>query len=65
MNYELTVTAMTCGHCEKAITRALLQVDPNAKVSIDRNQNRVTIHSDKDKQALVQAILEEGYTVAG
>jgi copper chaperone len=64
MNYELTVTGMTCGHCEKAVTRALLQVDPNAKVSIDRNQNRVSINSDKDKPALVQVIVEEGYTVA-
>ena len=64
MNYELTVTGMTCGHCEKAVTRALLQVDPDAKVAIDRSQNRVTVSSDKEKPALVQAIVEEGYTVA-
>lgn len=63
MNFQLTVSGMTCGHCEKAITRALQQVDPEAKISVDRTHDLVTISSDKDKQVLVQAITEEGYTV--
>jgi copper chaperone CopZ len=40
MNQTFTVTGMTCGHCEKAVTRALQQVDPQAQVVIDRAQNR-------------------------
>ena len=63
MNIQLTVTGMTCGHCEKAVTRALQQVDPAAKITVDRTHNLVTISSDKEKQVLAQAIAEEGYTV--
>jgi copper chaperone len=63
MNHELTVTGMTCGHCEKAVTHAISQLDPVAKIVIDRSQNLVTISSDKPRQALLQAIKDEGYAV--
>ena len=55
---------MTCGHCEKAVTRALQQVDPQAQVVIDRAQNRVQVESTQAREALAQAIAEEGYAVA-
>ncbi len=64
MNQIFTVTGMTCGHCEKAVTRAVQQVDPLARVQIDRLQNRVEVESTQARDALVQAITEEGYTVA-
>ena len=59
-----TVTGMTCGHCEKAVTRALQQVDPQAQVAIDRAQNRVEVQSAQAREALAAAIAEEGYAVA-
>ena len=43
MNQTFTVTGMTCGHCEKSVTRALQQLDPQAEVKIDRSQNRVEV----------------------
>ncbi|RFO95634.1 heavy metal transport/detoxification protein [Rhodoferax lacus] len=64
MTQIFTVTGMTCGHCEKAVTRALLQVDPQAQVQIDRAQNRVEVTSAQERAALAQAIAEEGYAVA-
>ena len=64
MNHILTVTGMTCGHCEKAVTRALLQVDPQAKVLVERALDRVQVESTQPRAALAQAIAEEGYTVA-
>lgn len=64
MNQTFTVTGMTCGHCEKAVTRALQQVDPLAKVQIDRVQNRVEVESSQSREALAHAIVEEGYAVA-
>ena len=64
MNQIFTVTGMTCGHCEKAVTRAVQQVDPLARVQIDRLQNRVEVESTQARDALVQAIAEEGYAVA-
>jgi copper chaperone len=64
MNQTFTVTGMTCGHCEKAVTRALQQVDPQAQVVIDRSQNRVQVESTQTREALAHAITEEGYAVA-
>lgn len=64
MNQTFTVTGMTCGHCEKAVTRALQQVDPQAQVVIDRTHNRVQVESTQPREALAQAITEEGYAVA-
>lgn len=63
MNQIFTVTGMTCGHCEKAVTRALQQVDPQARVQIDRVQNKVQVESTQSRETLAQAIAEEGYVV--
>lgn len=63
MNQIFTVTGMTCGHCEKAVTRALQQVDPQARVQIDRVQNKVQVESTQSRETLAQAIAEEGYAV--
>jgi copper chaperone len=64
MNYEFTVTGMTCGHCEKAVSKAIQKQDPAAQVLIRRDQNLVQIKSTKEREALRQAIVEEGYGVA-
>jgi copper chaperone len=64
MNHEFTVTGMTCGHCEKAVTKAVQKQDPEAQVLIRRDQNLVQVHSTKEREALSQAIVEEGYAVA-
>ena len=64
MNQTFTVTGMTCGHCEKAVTRAIKQLDPQAEVAIDRSANHVQVQSEKLRELLGQAIAEEGYAVA-
>lgn len=63
-NQTFKVSGMTCGHCEKAVTQALKRVDPQAVVQIDRSQNKVDVQSEQPRDALAQAIAEEGYTVA-
>jgi copper chaperone len=64
MNQTFQVTGMTCGHCEKAVTRAIHQVDPQAEVKIDRSLNKVDVQSQQPRDALAKAIAEEGYAVA-
>ncbi|MES2401826.1 MAG: heavy-metal-associated domain-containing protein [Pseudomonadota bacterium] len=64
MNQTFTVTGMTCGHCEKAVTRAIKLVDPQAEVTIDRAANKVEVKSDQPHDVLGNAIAEEGYAVA-
>ena len=63
MNQIFTVEGMTCGHCEKAVTKALLSLDAQAKVVIDRTHNSVQVESEKPRETLAQAIADEGYRV--
>jgi copper chaperone len=55
---------MTCGHCEKAVVQAIQQLDPQAQVQVDRSANRVQVQSSQPRDAVAQAIREEGYAVA-
>jgi copper chaperone len=58
------VQGMTCGHCERAVTQAVQQIDPDALVRIDRASGKVDVESTAPREALAAAIAEEGYTVA-
>ena len=64
MQYTLQVEGMTCGHCERAVTDAVLELDPQAQVRIDRAQHRVEVDSTQPREALAAAIAAEGYQVA-
>ncbi len=63
MNQTFTVTGMTCGHCEKVVTRAIQDADPQAQVKIDRSANLVEVESTQTRDILAKAIAEEGYAV--
>lgn len=63
MQQQFTVTGMTCGHCEAAITRAIKQIDGGAEVKIDRASNLVEVSSTQPREAIAAAIREEGYSV--
>lgn len=64
MNQSFNVSGMTCGHCEKAVLRAVKKADPQAEVKIDRAANLVEVQSEQPRAVLAKAIAEEGYTVA-
>ena len=64
VHYELNVSGMTCGHCEKAVDKAIHHVDPLAVVSIDRSAGKVRIESSQAREPLAQAIVAQGYVVA-
>ena len=60
---ELKVTGMTCGHCEKAVDKALAALPGVSRVvKVSRDEERVVVEGDADVKALVAAIEEEGYT---
>jgi len=63
MKHTFNVQGMTCEHCEKAVVRAIRQLDRTAEVVADRTQNRVEVSSSQAPEALKQAIIDEGYTV--
>jgi copper chaperone len=64
MNQIFQVQGMTCGHCERAVTQAVRQVDPKAEVRIDRPAGRVEVVSEQPREAIARAIAEEGYAVS-
>jgi copper chaperone len=55
---------MTCGHCEMAVKKAVQSVDPQAQVTIDRPAGKVEVQSNQPREAIANAIAEEGYEVA-
>jgi copper ion binding protein len=63
----LTVTGMTCGGCENAVTRAVSRIDGVANVSASHADNRVVVDYDAakaDRVKIADAINKAGYTVA-
>ena len=64
MEHVFQVQGMTCGHCERAVKRAIAQVDAQATTTVDLATGRVVVRSSCTREALAQAIREEGYTVA-
>lgn len=62
--HSFQVQGMTCGHCVRAVTQALQQLDPAAEVKVDLATGRVEVESARPREALARAIQDEGYTVA-
>jgi len=59
---KLTVTGMTCGHCEKAVQEALAGISGIERVvKVSRADEEVVVEGDPDPAKLVAAIAEEGY----
>lgn len=57
-----TVQDMTCNHCASAITRAVKEVDVDAKVEVEVAEKRVHIDSNMAATEFAEAIKEAGYT---
>jgi copper chaperone len=64
MNQTFDVQGMTCGHCERAVTQAVKALDPQAEVKVDLTAGKVDVQTTQPREAIAQAIAEEGYTVA-
>lgn len=59
---QFQVDDMTCKHCEATITKAILEVDAQAKITIDLSTHKVEIASDKPANLFASSITEAGYT---
>ena len=58
---ELNVSGMTCGHCQTAVTKALKSVEGVSDARVDLASGKATVTGTPDPQALISAIVEEGY----
>ena len=61
---ELKLPTMTCGHCERTVSETVRQVDAAARVEVDLAAQRVRIESQRERQAFVEALTEQGYAPA-
>jgi copper chaperone len=64
MEQIFEVEGMSCPHCAKAVTKAVKQMDAEAQVQVDLDKKQVVVESKQPREAIAQAIAEEGYTVA-
>lgn len=55
------VRGMTCGHCVKAVTASIHEIDPSAKVDVDLAAGVVKVESDRPADSIAKAIVEAGY----
>jgi copper chaperone len=54
---------MNCGHCTQTITKAILGLDPTAKIDTDIPRQTVTVTSGLDQEKLSEAIIDSGYDI--
>ncbi len=61
--HELQVKGMSCQHCVKAVTQAVLALDAQAQVRVDLPSGQVSVQTQLSREATAAAIADEGYEV--
>ncbi|WP_435334938.1 heavy-metal-associated domain-containing protein [Haloarchaeobius sp. TZWWS8] len=61
MDTTLTVTGMSCGHCEATVEDALAGVDGVESVTADHEADEATIEGTAPVDDLVAAVEDAGY----
>lgn len=65
MTETYRIGGMNCGGCVAAVTRAIQQVDPTAKVAIDLDSGNVRIDGRLARDAVKRAVEEAGFSFEG
>jgi len=63
MNQIFQVSGMSCGHCTHAVTGAIQEIDPAAKVEVDLAAGTVQVDSERPRTDIAGAIREAGYEI--
>ncbi|MNE70275.1 Heavy-metal-associated domain protein [compost metagenome] len=59
--HSFYIPNMTCGGCAKSVTKALLSVDPQARIQTDPPNRKVTVESTLDESVFLSVLSEAGY----
>ncbi|MCX8584026.1 MULTISPECIES: heavy-metal-associated domain-containing protein [unclassified Gilliamella] len=63
---KLIVDNMSCQHCVKTITKAINDIDPKAKVTVDLAKHEVDIEGGTiSQEAAIQAVNQVGFEFVG
>jgi copper chaperone len=60
----LSIPAISCSHCARAITDTVHALDPGAVVKVDVDAKTATIHTSADSAAVRARLAAEGYPPA-
>ena len=55
------IPILTCGGCAKSVTRALLSVDPQARIETDPPTREVRVDSALEESLFLAVLSEAGY----
>ncbi len=58
---EFEIQSMTCGHCVSAVTQALRELDPQARVDVDLLSHKVRVQTEQPRDKVMAALTEAGY----
>ena len=58
---EFEIPSMSCGHCASVITQTVKSLDPDAEVSVDLADKKVTVQTAADRQTVATALTQAGY----
>jgi copper chaperone len=61
---EFSIPAISCGHCARAVTEAVHEVDPKAEVKVDIATKQVQVQTEAARAAVAAALTEAGYVPA-
>lgn len=63
----LNVSGMTCGHCEKSVKNALLELEGVSAVAVDLSSGKVDVDFEEGKvneAKMKEAVEDQGYDIA-
>ncbi len=58
---EFEIQSMSCGHCVSAVTQAVRDIDPQARVDVDLPTHQVRVQTEVPRDKVVAALTEAGY----
>lgn len=58
---EFKVDGMTCGHCVKAVTKAVQAASPGAQVEVSLSEKQVVVTGTEEREKVGAAIVAAGY----
>ena len=64
MSLELKIPKMACSACVNTITKAVTEIDANAKVEADPKTKIVRVETNQSEAAIKSAIASVGYPAA-
>lgn len=57
----LNIPAISCSHCVRAVTEAVQEIDPDARVDVDVAGKKATIETSAATGELLTRLDKEGY----